>query len=175
VGRRHLKAKAEGVSCSPPASYVARLLQKTDNPARDLSGVWPGIRMVLMGGFSRKRRVSRALAFLRMVFYVVLVPWHTLSQATFNSRKPKQSSVLATSLWSSKSRSLLSLRAPTPSARSVTGSLLSRWRRVPQPVLSSCAVQKALPSRRRAMTALPMLRHTHRKVADLHSPVKPRP
>jgi len=35
---------------------------------------------MLLGVFSRHRRFAGALAFLAMAFYVVLVPWHTLSQ-----------------------------------------------------------------------------------------------
>jgi hypothetical protein len=35
-----------------------------------------------LGAFYRHRRLAGALALLGMAFYVVLVPWHTLSQTT---------------------------------------------------------------------------------------------
>jgi hypothetical protein len=35
-----------------------------------------------LGAFYRHRRFAGALALLGMAFYAVLVPWHTLSQAT---------------------------------------------------------------------------------------------
>ena len=37
---------------------------------------------MLLGVFSRHRRFAGAPALLAMAFYVVLVPWHTLSQTT---------------------------------------------------------------------------------------------
>jgi hypothetical protein len=35
-----------------------------------------------LGGFYRHRRLAGALALAGMAFYVVLLPWHTVSQAT---------------------------------------------------------------------------------------------
>ena len=126
-----------------------------------------------LGAFYWHRQLAGALALLSMAFYVVLLPWHTLSQATLQ--------VSQTS----------AVEAPCPHAMAGGGSKTSKPEkpRTHCPICNGLAALqtaislpaapfllgswKRMLSMLRAKIGLPDPRHPFRKVAVLPSPCKP--
>src|SRR5690242_6745092 len=61
---------------------------------------------MLLGALHRHRRFTGALALLGMAFYVVLVPWHTVSQASLQ--------LLQANLVASPCHQTMAQRSSTP-------------------------------------------------------------